>query len=84
MFDDLKLEGFNSRNQIVELSLSIKRGGAFTEWQSPFPYIVVEFKSVFGIAASFQVLRIESARRGALFQSNETKFLPQIQPLNLP
>jgi len=44
--DDLKLEGFNHVNQIVELSLSIQPRGAFTDGSPLPPYIVVEFKAV--------------------------------------
>jgi hypothetical protein len=57
--DDLKLEGFNHVNQIVELSLSIQPRGAFTDGSPLPPYIVVEFKNGFGIAASFKCFRIE-------------------------
>lgn len=54
------MDGFNHVNQIVELSFGIQARGTFTDGSPLPPYIIVEFKRGFGVAAAFKCSRVEA------------------------
>jgi len=57
--DEFKMEGFNYQNAILGLSISIQERGKFETGEDLPPYLMVEFRSAFGMGATFRCFRIE-------------------------
>jgi hypothetical protein len=57
--DDYRMEGFNYQNAILSLSITVQNRGKFESGEGLPPYLVVEFRSAFGMSASFRCFRIE-------------------------
>ncbi|MGQ3355654.1 MAG: hypothetical protein ACT6XY_01335 [Phreatobacter sp.] len=57
--DSFRLDGFDSINQIVDLTISTEARGHFSSGEALPPHHIVSFERGVGLAAQFRCLRIE-------------------------
>ena len=61
--DSIRLEGFNHKNAVFDLTFKFEARGTLTNGEPMTPYISVGFEQAFGAALSFKCFKVQAIER---------------------